>query len=96
MAAAQRIFALLGKDRQAILASARVTLPAIRLFDALPTHPIIALSGAMKILATSKPTAIKAIDVLQKAGILRERTGKRRDRVYGYHGYLQVLTEDTE
>jgi Fic family protein len=94
--AAQRIFAQLGKDRQAILGYARVTLPAIRLFDALPTHPIVTLAGAMKILATSKPTAIKAMDVLQKTGILRERTGKLRDRVYGYHGYLQVLTADTE
>lgn len=87
---------MLGKDRQALLDHPNATLPAIRLFDRLPLHPIITLPGATKLLATSKPTAIKAMDVLQKIGILRERTGKQRDRVYGYHGYLQVLTKDTE
>lgn len=96
VAAAQRLFALLGKDRQALMNQRGVTLPAVRLFDLLPLHPIVTLPVAVKLLATTKPTAIKAMEALQKAGILRERTGKRRDRVYGYHGYLQVLTEDTE
>jgi hypothetical protein len=44
----------------------------------------------------SKPTAIKAMDALQSAKILRETTGKKRDRVYAYQAYLQVLIEDTE
>ncbi len=96
VAAARRIFALLGKDRQVLVEDPKATVAAIRLFDRLPVHPIVTLAGAMKLLATSKPTAIKAIDVLQQAGILQERTGRQRDRVYGYHGYLQVLTEDTE
>jgi Fic family protein len=94
--AAQRIFALLGKDRQALVDRPKATLPAIRLFDRLPVHPIVTLSSAMKILKTTKPTAIKAIDVLRQTGILHETTGRQRDRVYGYQAYLQVLTEDTE
>ena len=41
-------------------------------------------------------THSEAIAALRGAGILREITGKRRDRVYAYHDYLQVLTKDTE
>ncbi len=96
VATAQRIFAQISRDRQTLLNDSSVTLPAIRLLDRLPMHPIVTLPGVMDVLATSKPTAGKAIDVLVKAGILRERTGKKRDRVYGYHGYLQVLTKDTD
>ncbi len=93
---AQRMFALLNRDRQALLMHQRVTLPAVRLFDQLPTHPIVTLARAMDLLTTTKPTASKAIDALQQAKILREVTGRQRDRVYAYHGYLELLTKDTE
>jgi Fic family protein len=96
VSSAQRISALLGKDRQVLADHPKATMPAVRLFGRLAEHPIVTLPIAMKLLATSKPTAIKAIDVLRQAGILQERTGRQRDRVYGYHAYLQVLTEDTE
>lgn len=50
---------------------------------------------AIELLDTTKPTAANAIAALQQANILRETTGKQRDRVYAYHEYLQVLTKDT-
>ncbi len=93
---AQRLFALLSKDRQRLLNSPGATVPAIRLFDALPRRPMVTLAGAMKALKTTKPTASKAINALKDAKILRETTGKQRDRVYAYHGYLHLLTSDTE
>ena len=96
VAAAQRLFALLGKDRKRLTRHDKVTVTAIRLFDQLPTHPIITLAGVIELLKTTKPTAIKAIDALGQTGILRETTGRQRDRVYAYQSYLKVLTEDTE
>jgi Fic family protein len=92
---AQRVFALVSKDRQRLLDSSTATVPALRLFDALPNRPMVTLAGVMKALKTTKPTASKAIDVLQAAKILRETTGKQRDRVYAYHGYLHLLTAET-
>ena len=68
----------------------------IRLLDLLPEHPVLILADAVKLLGVTKPTAIKAISALQQAKVLREITGKQRDRVYAYHDYLQVLTSDTE
>ena len=61
-----------------------------------PTHPIVTLSHVIKLLKTTKPTASTTISVLTKAGILRETTGRQRDRVYAYHSYLQILTRDSD
>lgn len=91
---AGRLFALLSKDRQRLLGAPGVTVPAIRLLDALPEQPIVTLAGVMKILKTSKPTASKAISLLDRAKILKETTGKQRDRIYAYDGYLRLLTAD--
>jgi hypothetical protein len=55
---------------------------------------MITLAVALDLLKTTKPTAGKAIDALVQAGILQEITGKRRDRIYAYRSYLNVLAED--
>mgnify|MGYP006295255867 CR=1 FL=1 len=93
---AKRLFARVGADRRTVLNHSAATVTAIRLFDALPDHPIITLTRAMKLLKTSKPTAGKAIRALCQARILDEITGRQRDRVYSYRNYLKVLAEDTE
>ena len=93
---AQRLFATIGKDRQSVFDHPSVTVSAIRLFDQLPDHPVVTLPGVIELLKTTKPTASKAIKTLQAAGVLRETTGKQRNRVYAYHNYLHILTRDTE
>jgi Fic family protein len=60
----------------------------------LPEHPVITVPLASKLLSVTAPTARKAIDVLEAGGVLRETTGRRRDRVFAYHKYLQILTGD--
>ena len=94
--AATRIFKLLDDDRRRLIAHAKVTVPALRLFEILPEHPMVTLAMVTELLNTNKPTAIRALQSLQAAGILREITGRARDRVYAYHAYLAVLGEDTE
>ena len=92
---ARQLFVLVGKDRRKITDQKATTMIALRLFELLPNHPIITLPTAMNILKTTQPTAGKAIDALRRAGVLREITGKRRDRVYAYQGYLDLLAKDT-
>jgi len=93
---AKRLFALLGEGRVKVMEQKATTIPAVRLFDLLPAHPIVTMPSVMELLGVSKPTAGKAIDALRRAGILQETTGKRRDRVYAYSAYLSVLSEQTE
>jgi hypothetical protein len=83
-------------DRRRLSASVGVTIPAIRLFEMLPAHPMLTLSRTGELLKVSKPTAIKALDALQQAHILHETTGKKRGRIYAYRGYLQDLSKETD
>lgn len=96
VAVAQHLFSRINRDREAVAGHPSATVSAIRLFDRLPRHPVVTLALVMELLGTTKPTALKAIKSLEEAGVLRETTGRRRDRVYAYHAYLQVLTRDTE
>lgn len=94
VAVAQRLFRLLVDHRRKLLGRAGVTLPALQLFEQLPANPIVTIAGAMDLVGATKPTATKAVAVLEDAGVLRETTGRKRDRTYAYHAYLDALTAD--
>ena len=42
------------------------------------------------------PTVGAALRTLERLGIARELTGKRRNRLYGYQQYVSLLAEGTE
>ena len=42
------------------------------------------------------PTASRAIDMLMDLQIVRELTGKQRNRVFAYDGYLAITNEGTK
>jgi cell filamentation protein, protein adenylyltransferase len=67
-----------------------------RLFELLPRHPVVTVASAMKLVETTKPTAGRAIELLVSAGVLAETTGRKRDRSFGYRGYLDRLRVGTE
>ena len=96
VAVAQRIFALTGKDRGRLISHADATVAAIHLLDLLPSNPIVTVPRATKLLGTTAPTARKAVEVLERIGILHETSGRLRDRVYAYQAYLQALTADED
>jgi Fic family protein len=89
---ASGLFELLGKDRRRLASAPRSTVAAIQLLDLLPDHPVVTAARVAKLLKITAPTARKAVEVAVKAGILREVSGKQRDRIFAYHKYLQILT----
>ena len=42
------------------------------------------------------PTVTRALAALEKLGIVRETTGRRRGRVFCYDASLKILAEGTE
>ncbi len=96
VASARELFALFGSDRARILSASALSVAAVRLFEALPRHPIVTVSSAMKILDASKPTAGRAVEALVASGVLVETPGKRRDRWFAYRAYLDRLRAGTE
>jgi Fic family protein len=96
VAVARKLFELLGKDRRLLAAHKRSTVVAIQLLDLLPEHPVVTVPRVARLLKVTAPPARKAIEVAVEAGILRETSGKQRDRAFAYHKYLQVLTGDDD
>ena len=96
VAAARDLFALVSADRQRVLASTGASVTAVRLLDELPTRPVVTIPGIVKLLETTKPTAGKAVQVLERSGILVETSGKLRDRTFAYKKYLDRLRAGTE
>ena len=96
VASARDLFALISADRNRLLQSGMASVTAIRLFEALPRHPMITVAAVMKLVEASKPTAGRAIEILVEAGILVESTGRRRDRSFAYQAYLDRLRAGTE
>lgn len=93
---ARELFALVAADRARVLSNDGMSLVAVRLFELLPRHPVVTVASVMKLVATTKPTAGRAIELLISADVLVETTGKKRDRSYVYQGYLDRLRVGTE
>jgi Fic family protein len=64
--------------------------------NAFPIHPIVTIPTVVNLLKTTKPTAGKAVQLLENLGVLTETTGKQRDRTFAYVSYLEKLRVGTE
>ena len=91
---ARELNLLIGRDRNRLIGHDRATLVPVRLLDRLPVQPVVTVPSTSKLLGVAAPTARKAIKLLVSLEVLREVSGKRRDRVYAYHDYMRILTGD--
>ena len=96
VATSRDLFTLVTADRQRVIHHTGVNLLAVQLFERLPSRPIVTAPWVVEALSTTKPTAGRAIEALEGAGVLVETTGKKRDRVYAYQAYLDRLRAGTE
>ena len=68
----------------------------VRCFQALCHRPIQAIKDIQQATGLSYPTASQGIEELRRLDIVNELTGKRRNRIYAYGRYLEILNEGTE
>ena len=66
------------------------------MFRALCERPILSLNELRRLTGLVFPTVSRSVNALLEAGIVREITGRKRNRVFAYHDYLAVLSEGTE
>jgi Fic family protein len=93
---ARDLYRLVAKDRVRVVDAKNSSLTAVRLLELLPRHPVVTVAGSIRMLETTKPTASKAVGLLESLGILKETTGRKRDRAYKYAPYLDLLRTGTE
>jgi Fic family protein len=94
--ATEGILRLFETDRNRIDELGRKAGSGHRVHELLQRHPIVTVPHAADDLGLTPPTVRSAITALEELGIVREVTGKKRDRIYLYDGYLKILEKGTE
>lgn len=82
---------LVTADRRRLLESPKANAAALRLFALLPMMPRFTVEKVRQQLATSFPTANAAVKLLSELGIITEMTGQRKNRIFGYQSYIELL-----
>lgn len=93
---ATRLLKLMDSDRKKLENLGRPAASALRVFQYLQKQPLISVPIVAKELNISPPTVRKSIGHLEDEGILREISGKQRDKRYVHDAYLNILNEGTE
>jgi Fic family protein len=93
---ATRILRLFSADRRKIQKLGRSAASALRVHEYMQRKPIANIAAAARALKLSIPTVTVALNHLVRIGIVEEVTGKRRDRVFTYSRYFNIVSEGTE
>lgn len=93
---AQRLHEVTTEARAALLARPDATVVSIRLFELLPEHPVVTVSRVVSLVDCSRPTAAKALQVLEAAGIVSPVDDRQRDRAWQFERYVALLRAGTE
>lgn len=93
---AQRLVMLFKEDTQKIQMSKLGVNSALRVFNALCARPVLSLPELVRRTGLTFPTAAKGVDVLIRLNIVRELTGRKRNRIFAYDSYVALLNEGTE
>jgi Fic family protein len=93
---ARRLLRLFEQDGDRIRTLGRPALSALPVHQAMQRTPILSVKRAATQSALSIPAATSALLRLAELGIVREITGRKRDRLFAYEAYLQLLSEGTE
>jgi Fic family protein len=93
---AKRLVDLFQQDTQRVQGIGRGATNVLRVLDSLRQRPVYSLRQLGTNAGISFPTTSKAMLSLVEMGIARELTGQRRNRVFIYDAYLNILNEGGE
>ncbi len=93
---AKHLLALFQQDELKIQSIGRRASTILRVYRVFCERPLNTLNQICDRTGLTFPAVSKAVGELAKAGILREITGQRRNRVFAYDQYLSILNEGTE
>jgi len=88
---AQLLVQTMREDELTVSQTGRGANSMLRCLQALSHRPINSIKGIAQSTNLSYPSVSKAIEKLEELGIVREITGKERNRVYAYERFLRVL-----
>ena len=96
MQTAESINDLFAKDLEKISSLGRARFSCELTLEYMKLLPQVTVPLLAKELKMTAPTARSALNNLQSIGVLEEVSGKKRDKVYIYRQYLNILEDGAE
>jgi Fic family protein len=93
---ADRLSAIVRGDRARLPALKRLSGSAVRILDVMAQKPVVTVRTVCEATGIVASSVSNALAALVEFGLVRELTGRKRDRVFCYDRYLEVLSEGTE
>lgn len=90
---AQKILKLFAEDRAKIEAIGKPAVSSLIVHHYLQRHPITDAKKVVEHCKMTLPTANKSLRHLVELGIVKEVTGKARNKIYGYTQYMKILSD---
>ena len=93
---AQQLLDLSNQDRDKISGLGRAAASTLQVHRALMEHPI-ATSGSLVVKTGITPATVnKALGHLEQLGIVKDLTAQKRNRLFSYAGYIEIMSRGTE
>ena len=96
VSAANQLSEIIRKDRNTVQSLGRISGSAYRVFDLMVERPLLSISVACRRTGLVPHTVTKVLGALRDAGIVKEITGRKRNKLFSYDRYMKILAEGTE
>jgi Fic family protein len=96
VATAKRLADLIQRDRERVRGVGRGAPTALQVHEALQREPVTTIPRLVARTRLSVPGATAALERLVALDLVREVTGRQRNRVYSYASYVSLFSEGTE
>lgn len=93
---AQQLLDLSNQDRNKISALGRAAASTLQVHRALMEHPIATSGSLVEKTGITAATVNKALGHLEQLGIVKELTAQKRNRLFSYAGYIEIMSRGTE
>ena len=93
---AQQLHNLASEDEKKIAGLGRAAKSAFLVHRALLEHPISSSNSLVTKTGSTAATVNKSLAHLARLGIVRELTARKRNRVFSYHQYVEIMNKGTE
>lgn len=93
---AKRLIRLVEEDRVAVRNLGRIAGSALMIHQSLIQRPLADAARLCQSTGLVPNTVNKILKALEDAGMVREITGRNRNRVYAYRKFIDVMNEGTE
>jgi len=92
----QQLLALSNQNCDKINGLGRAAASTLQIHRALMEQPIATSGSLVKKTGITPATVNKALDHLEQLGIVKELTAQKRNRLFSYAGYIEIMSRGTE